>query len=59
MYFASELHMDPEKKQYILKKFMKIELDEDVTIEDILSEDCYADVVEAIEHIIENVMVSM
>ncbi len=51
--------MDSEKKQYILEKFMKIELDENVTIGDLLSEDCYEDVIEAIEHIIENVTSSM
>lgn len=35
---------------------MKIELDENVTIEDILNKDYHGDIVEAIEHIIEMVM---
>ncbi len=47
--------MDPSKKEYIIDKFMKIELDEDVTISDLLNSDYYADVIEAIEHIIQNV----
>ena len=48
--------MDPIKKKYIIDTVMKIELDEDVTIKDILCEDYYADLVEAIECIIENVL---
>ncbi len=47
--------MDPFLKDYIIEKFMKIELDENVTIEDMLNPDLYSDVIEAIEHIISNV----
>lgn len=47
--------MDSFKKDYIIEKFMKIELDENITIEDLLNPDFYSDVIEAIEHIISNV----
>lgn len=47
--------MDASKKEYIIDKFMKIELDEELTIKDMLNPDYYLDVIEAIEHIIGNV----
>ncbi len=47
--------MDPCKKEYVIDKFMQIELDEEVTIADLLNKDYYDDVIEAIEHIISNV----